>query len=93
MERNIPHNASETIDFYKRTIYSVLRSKSENRISGSRGRRKDRIRRRTGLFINSPPVFSRDIFFLCLTDLPVYRARSKQFIMGSVSDTFTVFQN
>ena len=34
MERNIPHNASETIDFYKRTIYSVLRSKSENRISG-----------------------------------------------------------
>ena len=34
MERNIPHDASETIDFYKRTIYSVLRSKSENRISG-----------------------------------------------------------
>ena len=34
MERNIPHNSSETIDFYKRTIYSVLRSKSENRISG-----------------------------------------------------------
>ncbi len=34
MERNIPRNASETIDFYKRTIYSVLRSKSETRISG-----------------------------------------------------------
>ena len=34
MERNIPHNASETIDFYTRTIYSVLRSKSETRISG-----------------------------------------------------------
>ena len=34
MERNIPQNASETIDFYKRTIYSVLRSKSETKISG-----------------------------------------------------------
>ena len=34
MERNIPQSASEAIDFYKRTIYSVLRSKSENRISG-----------------------------------------------------------
>ena len=34
MERNIPHNASESIDFYLRTIYSVLRSKSENKISG-----------------------------------------------------------
>ncbi len=34
MERNIPHDASETIDFYLRTIYSVLRSKSETRISG-----------------------------------------------------------
>lgn len=34
MERNIPRDASETIDFYKRTIYSVLRSKSETRISG-----------------------------------------------------------
>ena len=34
MERNIPHNASETIDFYLRTVYSVLRSKSESRISG-----------------------------------------------------------
>ena len=34
MERNIPRSASEAIDFYKRTIYSVLRSKSENRISG-----------------------------------------------------------
>ncbi len=34
MERNIPRNASETIDFYTRTIYSVLRSKSETRISG-----------------------------------------------------------
>ena len=34
MDRNIPHNASETIDFYKRTIYSVLRSKSEMKISG-----------------------------------------------------------
>ena len=34
MERNIPHHASETIDFYLRTVYSVLRSKSETRISG-----------------------------------------------------------
>lgn len=34
MERNIPHNASEAIDFYKRTLYSVLRSQSENKISG-----------------------------------------------------------
>ncbi|MBQ6343836.1 MAG: hypothetical protein IJI41_11980 [Anaerolineaceae bacterium] len=34
MERNIPHYASETIDFYKRTIYSVLRSKSECKVSG-----------------------------------------------------------
>ena len=34
MERNIPRDASETIDFYKRTIYSVLRSGSETRISG-----------------------------------------------------------
>ena len=34
MDRNIPHNASETIDFYKRTIYSVLRSKSETKVSG-----------------------------------------------------------
>lgn len=34
MERNIPHNATETIDFYNRTIYSVLRSRSETRISG-----------------------------------------------------------
>lgn len=34
MERYIPQNASETIDFYKRTIYSVLRSKSETKISG-----------------------------------------------------------
>ena len=34
MERDIPHNASESIDFYNRTIYSVLRSKSENKISG-----------------------------------------------------------
>jgi hypothetical protein len=34
MERNISHKASEAIDFYIRTIYSVLRSKSENRISG-----------------------------------------------------------
>ena len=34
MERNIPHNASEAIDFYTRTIYSVLRSRSETRISG-----------------------------------------------------------
>lgn len=34
MERNIPRGASETIDFYKRTIYSVLRSKSWTRLSG-----------------------------------------------------------
>lgn len=34
MERDIPHNASETIDFYNRTIYSILRSKSENKVSG-----------------------------------------------------------
>lgn len=34
MERNIQHDASESIDFYLRTIYSVLRSKSETRISG-----------------------------------------------------------
>lgn len=34
MERNIPHNASDTIDFYMRTIYSVLRSKHETRLSG-----------------------------------------------------------
>lgn len=34
MERNIPHNASESIDFYLRTIYSVLRSKHETRLSG-----------------------------------------------------------
>lgn len=34
MERNIPQSASEAIDFYTRTIYSVLRSKSENKISG-----------------------------------------------------------
>ena len=34
MERNIPHSASESIDFYNRTLYSVLRSKSETKISG-----------------------------------------------------------
>ena len=34
MERNIPRDASESIDFYLRTIYSVLRSKSDARISG-----------------------------------------------------------
>ena len=34
MNRNIPCDASESIDFYERTIYSVLRSKSETRISG-----------------------------------------------------------
>ena len=34
MERNIPQDATETIDFYKRTIYSVLRSQSETRVSG-----------------------------------------------------------
>ena len=34
MERNIPRNASEAIDFYTRTIYSVLRSRGETRISG-----------------------------------------------------------
>ncbi|HNY18761.1 MAG TPA: hypothetical protein PKJ76_01795 [Flexilinea sp.] len=33
MERNIPRDASESIDFYLRTIYSVLRSKSDTRIS------------------------------------------------------------
>jgi hypothetical protein len=34
MERNIPRDASESIDFYLRTIYSVLRSNSDTRISG-----------------------------------------------------------
>lgn len=33
MERSIPRDASESIDFYLRTIYSVLRSKSDTRIS------------------------------------------------------------
>lgn len=34
MERSFPRDASESIDFYMRTIYSVLRSRSETRISG-----------------------------------------------------------
>lgn len=34
MDRNIPQNASEAIDFYLRTIYSVLKSSSDTRISG-----------------------------------------------------------
>ncbi len=34
MDRNIPHDASETIDFYRRTLYSVLRSKGEIKVSG-----------------------------------------------------------
>ena len=33
MERSIPKDASESIDFYLRTVYSVLRSKSDTRIS------------------------------------------------------------
>jgi hypothetical protein len=33
MERSIPKESSESIDFYLRTIYSVLRSKSDTRIS------------------------------------------------------------
>lgn len=34
MDRNIPQHASEAIDFYVRTIYSVLKSNSEIRLSG-----------------------------------------------------------
>lgn len=34
MDRNIPKQASEAIDFYVRTIYSVLKSNSETRLSG-----------------------------------------------------------
>lgn len=34
MERSFPRDASVSIDFYMRTIYSVLRSRSETRISG-----------------------------------------------------------
>ena len=33
MDRNIPHDASETIDFYRRTLYSVLRSKGEIKLT------------------------------------------------------------
>lgn len=34
MERSFPRDATESIDFYMRTMYSVLRSRSETRISG-----------------------------------------------------------
>lgn len=34
MDRNIPKHASEAIDFYVRTIYSVLKSNSDTRLSG-----------------------------------------------------------